>query len=224
MKSLLCFGDSNTHGTVPMRARDEVSRFDFTQRWPGVVQALLGNDWRVIEEGLPGRTTSFDDPDEGQDRNALRYWQACLQSHRPVDAIVIMLGTNDLKAKFNASPEAISNGLNRIADMALKNTPPGVGHPFILVVVPTPILEVGFFSDLFAGGAKKSLQLAETYSKAPWIPGVQHLDAANHCVVSRIDGIHLDATAHKQLGCAVARATREAFSFTTNETNLRSMP
>jgi lysophospholipase L1-like esterase len=141
MKSLLCFGDSNTHGTVPMRSRDEVLRFGFEKRWPGVVQALLGNDWRVIEEGLPGRTTSFDDPDEGADRNALRYWEACLQSHRPVDAIVIMLGTNDLKAKFNATPEIISEGVTKLIDIARQNTPPGFYDPFILVVAPTPFLK-----------------------------------------------------------------------------------
>jgi lysophospholipase L1-like esterase len=210
MKSLLCFGDSNTHGTVPMRTRDEISRFDLTQRWPGVVQALLGSSWWVIEEGLPGRTTSFDDPDEGKDRNALRYWQACIQSHRPVDAIVIMLGTNDLKAKFNASPEAISDGLNRLVDMALENTPPGVDHPFILVVTPAPILEVGFFGDLFAEGEKKSLQLAETYSKVVRGSRVHLVNAANHCTVSNVDGIHLDAAAHKQLGCAVAEAIQKA--------------
>ena len=148
MKTLLCFGDSNTHGTIPMRTRDEVSRYALGQRWPGVLQAALGADWWVIEEGLPGRTSSFDDPVEGEDRNALRYWQACLQSHRPVDAIVIMLGTNDLKARFMATPSRISQGVATLIDMALDNTPPGGIHPLILVVTPAPIRELGFFQDL----------------------------------------------------------------------------
>lgn len=129
MKTLLCFGDSNTHGTIPMRSRDEVSRYAFKQRWPGVVQAALGSSWWVIEEGLPGRTSSFDDPLEGKDRNALRYWQACLQSHRPVDAMVIMLGTNDLKARFMATPERIGEGVGQLIDMAQQSTPRAARSP-----------------------------------------------------------------------------------------------
>jgi lysophospholipase L1-like esterase len=210
MKSLLCFGDSNTHGTVPMRSRDEVSRFNFEQRWPGVVQALLGNDWRVIEEGLPGRTTSFDDPEEGADRNALHYWQACIQSHRPVDVVVMMLGTNDLKTKFNASSDVISDGVNTLIGIALKNTPPGFEHPLIIVVTPAPIKEIGFFCELFEGGEKKSHQLAKAYSIFANRPKVQVLNASNYCEVSSIDGIHLDVTAHSLLGAAVAGAIQHS--------------
>jgi lysophospholipase L1-like esterase len=204
MKSLLCFGDSNTHGTIPMRKREEVLRFDFKQRWPGIVQELLGPNWWVIEEGLPGRTTSFDDPEEGKNRNALRYWQACLQSHRPVDVIVIMLGTNDLKAKFNASSAVISNGLNTLIDITWQNTPPGLEHPHIIVVTPTPIKEIGFFSELFAGGEKKSHQLAKAYSALASKHKVLVLNASSYCEVSSIDGIHLDVMAHTQLGIALA--------------------
>lgn len=206
MKTLLCFGDSNTHGTMPMQTRDEVARYPFDQRWPGVVQVALGNGWRVIEEGLPGRTTSRDDPEEGKDRNGLRYWQACLQSHRPVDAIVIMLGVNDLKAKFHASPESIAAGVKALIEVARDNTPPGHAHPPIWVVTPTPILEVGFFTELFAGGAAKSHGLAQAFSAALQMPGVRVIHAQDHCVVSPVDGIHLDAVAHGQLGAAIAAA------------------
>jgi lysophospholipase L1-like esterase len=203
VKTLLCFGDSNTHGTIPMRTRDEVSRYALGQRWPGVLQAALGADWWVIEEGLPGRTSSFDDPVEGEDRNALRYWQACLQSHRPVDAIVIMLGTNDLKARFMATPSRISQGVATLIDMALDNTPPGGIHPLILVVTPAPIRELGFFQDLFAGGQEKSQQLSVELAKLGLRSGVRVLHAEDYCEVSDVDGIHLDAHAHRQLGQAI---------------------
>ncbi len=206
MKTLLCFGDSNTHGTIPMRSLDEVSRYAFNQRWPGLVQAALGSDWWVIEEGLPGRTSSFDDPQEGEDRNALRYWQACLQSHRPVDAIVIMLGTNDLKARFVATPERIGEGVARLIAIALENTPPGRRHPFILVVTPAPIEELGFFREPFAGGQAKSRQLPAEFSKLARHQGVQVLHAGDCCEVSAVDGIHLDAMAHQQLGRAIFNA------------------
>ena len=211
MKTLLCFGDSNTHGTVPMQCADEVIRHGFMQRWPGVVRAALGPDWWIVEEGLPGRTTSFDDPEEGEDRNALRYWQACIQSHRPVDAIAIMLGTNDLKAKFQASPEDIARGVEALIAIARLNTAPGCAQPLILVVTPTPIRELGFFRDLFAGGEGKSHQLSAALSRLADRADVQVLHAQDHCLVSAVDGIHLDVQAHAQLGRAIAAAVQTAF-------------
>jgi lysophospholipase L1-like esterase len=211
MKYLLCFGDSNTHGTVPMQSRDEVLRFDYKQRWPGIVQEQLGPNWWVIEEGLPGRTTSFDDPEEGKDRNALRYWQACLQSHRPVDVIVIMLGTNDLKAKFNADPDVISVGVNTLIDIVWQNTPPGLEHPHIIVVTHTPIVEIGLFCEMFAGGEIKSRQLANSYSAIAKKSRVRVINAEDYCNVSSIDGIHLDAVAHKSLGLAIAKIIQKEY-------------
>jgi len=212
MKSLLCFGDSNTHGTIPMHSRDEVSRYSFGQRWPGLVQAALGGGWWVIEEGLPGRTSSFDDPEEGKNRNALRYWEACLQSHRPVDAIVIMLGTNDLKARFMATPERIGEGVSSLVDVALANTPPEDSHPYILVVTPAPIREVGFFREIFAGGQGMSQMLSTEFSKLALRKGVQVLHAGDHCEVSGLDGIHLDADAHAQLARAITATIQKVFS------------
>jgi lysophospholipase L1-like esterase len=206
MKTLLCFGDSNTHGTIPMQTREEVTRYPFEQRWPGVVQAALGSSWRILEEGLPGRTTSRDDMEEGKERNALRYWQACLQTHRPVDGIVIMLGVNDLKAKFDASPESIALGVKALIGIARDNTPPGHNHLPIWVVTPAPILEVGFFTELFAGGAAKSQGLATAFEQALQMPGVHLLHAEHHCAVSAVDGIHFDAVALRQLGLAIAAA------------------
>lgn len=203
MKTVLCFGDSNTHGTIPMRSHDEVSRYGFTQRWPGVLQAALGSDWRVIEEGLPGRTSSFDDPEEGKNRNALRYWEACLQSHRPLDAIIIMLGTNDLKARFMATAERIGKGVASLINIAYQNTSPRNRHPHILIVAPAPISEVGIFCDAFAGAQKKSQKLPAELTKLAQCLGVQVLQAGEHCEVSDVDGIHLDAKAHQQLGMAI---------------------
>lgn len=205
LKTLLCFGDSNTHGTIPMHFREESARFGFDQRWPGVVQGLLGNGWRVIEEGMPGRTTTWDDPDEGEDRNALRYWQACVQSHRPVDAIAIMLGTNDLKAKFPATPQTIADGVRKLVGIALDNTPPGCAPPRVLVITPTPILEVSFFAEMFAAGRAKSLHLKDAFTSLSQQFGLQVLHAQNVCTVSALDGIHLDATAQRNLGEAVAQ-------------------
>jgi len=212
MKTLLCFGDSNTHGTVPMHTPDEVARYGYSERWPGVLRAALGPAWCVLEEGLPGRTSALDDPEEGADRNALRYWQACLQSHRPLDAVVLMLGTNDLKARFQASPQSIAQGVEELIAVCWRQTPPGGAHPLLLLVAPAPIRELGFFSDIFAGGAAKSQQLSQVFGQVAERHGVLFLDAGAHCAVSAVDGIHLDVQAHQALGQAVAATLAQALA------------
>ena len=98
MKTILCFGDSNTWGYNP----ENRQRFGPEERWTGILRNSLGEDYRVIEEGLNGRTTLWDDPIEGF-KNGLDYLMPCLESHRPFDLITIMLGTNDLKCRFSVS-------------------------------------------------------------------------------------------------------------------------
>ncbi|MEY4884492.1 MAG: hypothetical protein RIS34_2346 [Pseudomonadota bacterium] len=206
MKTLLCFGDSNTWGSIPMADRDDIRRFGSAQRWPGVLQRQLGAEWQVIEEGLPGRTMARDDPVEGADRNALRYLQPCLQSHRPLTTVAFMLGTNDLKARFGASAEQIAEGLHTLIDLTYQNTAPGLPSPRILIICPPSIVEVGWLGDMFAGGAAKSQQLALHYRRVATQRGVAFLDAGGYISASTIDGIHLDELAHAQLGAAVAQA------------------
>ncbi len=212
MKNLLCFGDSNTWGSMPMNHRNDIRRFGPTQRWPGVVQGLLGPAWQVIEEGLPGRTLSRDDPVEGADRNALRYLQPCLQSHRPLAGVVFMLGTNDLKARFGASAEQIAEGLHALIDLTYENAFPGMPAPKILVVCPPPVLEVGCLADMFAGGARKSQHLGSSFGCVARQRGVAFLDAGAHIAVSALDGIHLEEGAHAALGAAIAKVWREGLA------------
>ena len=94
-RRVLCFGDSNTYGYDP--ARD--GRYGDDERYPMVLQDLLGDGWSVVEEGLPGRTAVFDDPiTEGM--NGLRVITPILMSHAPLDTVTIMLGTNDSKVRL----------------------------------------------------------------------------------------------------------------------------
>ena len=95
-RTLLCYGDSNTHGTMPMPDLGFQGRYSRDERWSGRLQRLLP-DWEVIAEGHPGRTTVHDDPVEGAHRNGLTVLPALLETHRPVDAVLLKLGTNDLK-------------------------------------------------------------------------------------------------------------------------------
>ena len=101
-RTVLVYGDSNSHGTAPMATLEDMVRLGPEERWPGVLAAELGDGWLVREEGLPGRTTVYPDPVSGAHKNGLAVLPAVLESHRPVDVVALMLGTNDLKHRFQA--------------------------------------------------------------------------------------------------------------------------
>jgi lysophospholipase L1-like esterase len=109
IRSVLCYGDSNTFGTATVARPD--GRYAPDERWPGVLRGALGPGWLVIEEGLGGRTTVSDDPVEGADRNGRTYLYPCLRSHRPLDVVAIMLGSNDLKHRFGKTAWDIAEGV-----------------------------------------------------------------------------------------------------------------
>lgn len=207
LRTVLCFGDSNTHGTPPMATLEDDARFDLATRWPGQLQTLLGEEWRVIEEGLPGRTTVHSDPVEGAHLNGLTVLPALLASHRPLDLVVIMLGTNDLKTRFAVTALDIALSAERLlATVAASGAGPSAGAPGVLLVAPPPIVETGCLAEIFIGGAPKSHQVARHMRDAAARAGARFLDAGAHIAVSPIDGIHFDAAAHARLAEAVAAA------------------
>ncbi len=208
MRSLLLFGDSNTHGTMPLPDLGAAGRFGRDERWPGRLRKLLP-DWEVIEEGHPGRTTVHDDPVEGAHRNGLTVLPALLESHRPLDVVAVMLGTNDLKERFSVNAADIALSLERLVRVILgSGAGPGQGAPGVLLICPPPIVEVGCLAQMFAGGAAKSQGLAAELRKAAARVGVPFLDAGEVVTVSPIDGIHYDAEANPALAEAVAAAIR----------------
>src|SRR6266581_6911945 len=103
-KRILCYGDSNVWGQIP----STFERYDSNIRWTGLLQQLLEYDYELIEEGLGGRTTIFDDANK-ESCNGKKYLLPCLQSHNPLDIIILLLGTNDLKEKFNQTPEQVAD-------------------------------------------------------------------------------------------------------------------
>ena len=108
-KNILCFGDSNTHGYNSKTG----GRFTVEERWTKLLQRKLGDDYYVIEEGLSGRTTSFDDP-VFEGLSGLNAIYPCMMTHEPLDLVIIMLGTNDTKDRFNANGFIIGKGLERL--------------------------------------------------------------------------------------------------------------
>jgi lysophospholipase L1-like esterase len=204
---LVCFGDSNTHGSPPWAGPDRRPRYGPDVRWPGVLATALGTGWRVHEEGLPGRTTVHPDPIEGAHLSGLAALPIVLGTHSPVDTLVIMLGTNDLKARFAVGAADIAASVERLVGAARTFcTASGRPVPGILVVAPAPITEVGEFREFFRGGAEKSRRLGPLLRDVAARTGAGFLDAGEHLRTSDVDGIHLDPDAHRALAAAVAGA------------------
>ena len=204
--TLLVFGDSNSHGSPPIVNPGEYLRFDTAIRWPRVMARALGEGWCVIEEGLPGRTTQFDDPVMGAHMNGQTGLKIALESHGPIDLLVIMLGTNDAKTRFNPTPERIVAGVAGLIDIALSE-PMQIRHDGfeILVICPPPVEEVGPIAGEFLGGAAVSAGVAPVLEAHCAARGTAFLDAGTVIEVSGQDGIHLEPDAHQALGLIVAK-------------------
>lgn len=204
MRSVLCYGDSNTYGqTTADRPAD---RFGPTERWPSVMQKHLGANWVVIEEGLSGRTTVNDDPIEGAYRNGRTYLTPCLLSHRPLDAIILMLGTNDLKIRFNKPASEIAMGVRAlIEDIGSLDAGCDGRMPEVLLVSPPPVLkDLRGWEPVFAGAYEKSHALAAEYEKVADAMEVHFFDAGSVVSSGTDDGFHLDLEGHAKLGDALA--------------------
>jgi lysophospholipase L1-like esterase len=212
-RTILCYGDSNTHGTPPMPDLDRKDRFGRDERWPTLMAKALGQDWIVIEEGQPGRTTLHDDPVEGAHRNGLTILPAVLESHRPINLVILKLGTNDLKPRFSVHAPDIAMSLGRLIDVIRASASgPAGGAPQILLVAPPPILETGCLAEIFQGGAAISARLGAACRKIAAHRNVAFLDAGEHIAVSTLDGIHYDAAAHATLAKAITVAVRHHFA------------
>ena len=121
MATIVCYGDSNTWGAIPMPSRAELGRFAPADRWPGVLREKLGPSHTVIEEGLNGRTTVHDDPDRRRPvKNGHRFLPVVLETHAPIDLVIIKLGTNDLKMRFSVPAYDIADGAGRLVDLVAR--------------------------------------------------------------------------------------------------------
>jgi lysophospholipase L1-like esterase len=204
VRTIVCYGDSNTWGYDAATRK----RFPPNVRWPGVLQRALGDGFKVIEEGLNGRTTMIDDPLEPH-RNGLTYLPPCLETHAPLDLITIMLGTNDLKARFNRSASDIAEGAAYLAGVASSSpVGPDGAPPRVLLIAPPPLARLTLYAEMFAGGEEKSRRFGEHYPTfASWY-GVPVFDAGQVIVSSDIDGVHFEADEHRKLGEAIAAEIR----------------
>lgn len=205
MPTILCFGDSNTHGIAPMPTRDANTRYGPTQRWPGVLASTLAAGWSVIEEGLPGRTTCRDDPVMGVHMNGQTGLRMALSSHQPIDVLTIMLGTNDLKTRFAPTAHSVTAGMAGLLDIALNgDIHARHGGYKILLIAPPPVIETGCLAQEFY--LAEQTALAPSYETLAAVRGCGFLDAGTVISCDPLDGVHFAKPAHAALGHAVATA------------------
>jgi lysophospholipase L1-like esterase len=212
VQQILCYGDSNTWGAVPA---DDTRRLAWPVRWPGVLQRELGESVHVVEDGLGGRTTVYDDPLLPR-RSGKELLTPALERHAPLDLVLLMLGTNDLSyARLTAASAA--DGAAELAHLVARSAAgpdgPDGPAPKVLLVCPPP---VGPFdnnprAELWqsVGAREKSRALPHEFARVASALGMPWLDAGEVITTSPLDGWHLEASQHELLGVAVAGRVRE---------------
>ena len=206
MYNILFYGDSNTWGYDPSCGL----RYPYEERWTSICAGLLGGDFNCIPAGMNGRTTAFDDPEKPL-RNGCKEIDHELQSHKPLDLVVIMLGTNDRKF---VDAKGSMDGMEKLIRRALSvnerfstSSPVFMSKPAVLVVSPVHLLSsygTSGYDDI-----KESHLLAGCYEKLAEKYGLFFMDAARYAEASDIDGEHLTKEAHRALGSAVAEKIME---------------
>ena len=207
MPTILCYGDSNTHGTVPLMELGQFARYPRGTPWPDVLAQKLGPEFLVISEGLPGRTTVHDDPVDGGKRSGIDVLPAILPSHAPVDLMLLMLGTNDLKPRFSVTAAEIARSVERLVSEA-RGIAPDLA---VMVIAPAPVQEAGVLKDVFEGAEIKQENLSEFLEATARRLGCTFLDAGSHVSVSPVDGVHWTAEDHSAFGAVMARKVSHFF-------------
>ena len=199
MKTILCYGDSNTHGFDPRDGK----RYPADVRWPGVLRQLLGDEYTVIEEGCNGRTSILEDPVESW-KNGLTSFRPCLVSHKPIDILIIMLGTNNLKRYFHASAAEIADSTSVLIDIARDFLTAQQGYAPEIILVSPPLVGPGIDNSpfSFAWGSDaiaRSKDFAKEYKRVADSRSCLFFDSAPVATPSEEDSVHITPQAHKAL-------------------------
>lgn len=207
MKTILCFGDSNVRGVIPEKTRGPLVRvYDKNLRWTGILQKLLGDEYNVIEEGIGGRSTQFDEINPGRPyRNGLKDFPLFLEAHFPIDLVIFLIGANDTKIQYNASVEKITDGMRQLIE-TVKNSNKGRDEkaPSVLLLSPVPFNNSAtLFSELDKSSIEKSKQLTESYKKLSVEMQCYFLNTSEYVEASENDGLHFNESAHSVLAKAI---------------------
>jgi lysophospholipase L1-like esterase len=214
-KTIVCYGDSNTWGNIPRSSL----RYPRSVRWPAVLQNLLGDTYEVISEGLPGRTFTAMEPHKPY-RTGINQLPSILESADPIDLVIIMLGTNDIKNMFNLSAEQIVQGLEDTIQLIKGGTLDLECIPQILVICPPAVIapekpaisEMGKSLDSsMERGIELFKILPNLYKRTADLYGCLFINAGDYIESSRADGYHMDEQAHIKLAEVVADLIKDVF-------------
>lgn len=210
-KRILCFGDSNTYGYDPRGGR-----YDENTRWPMRMQKILGSEFTVVEEGFNGRTCVMDDPTEGGYKSGANYLPPCLMSHNPLDAVIIMLGSNDAKKRFGLEPMTIGEGMMQLIRLTrLYAAAPQGGSSKIVIAAPPairPEIEKTRYRDCFGADAiRVTGGLSVEYVRIAKLLRCEFLDAGQFASLSEVDALHFTREDHLNLAEGMARKIRSLF-------------
>jgi len=210
MKKILCFGDSNTYGFTPgigLRYRKNV-------RWTGILQKLLGNEFKIIEAGCNNRTCFAPNPD-GKNFIGNKILPELLE--QDLNCIIIALGINDIQVSYNTTNQDIENGIQNLINIARHNCP----HAKILIISPSKINNFvlkGLFSFQFnKDSIEKSQHIGDIYKHAAQNNNCMFLDLDEIATVSKIDGLHYEPKEHKIIAQAIFEILSEAFKKPSND-------
>ena len=199
MKSVLCFGDSNTYGLKP----DGSGRFDENTRWTGILSSMLNpKDYRVYEEGLVGRTSVFEDSVR-YGRKGSSVLPVLLESHSPVDKVVLMLGTNDCKAVYNASPKVITKGMEVLLEQIERISPESDVILLSPIHLGEKVYEEKYDPEFDQDSLKTSKELKAYFKRLAEEHHCQFLAASDVAEPSETDQEHMDETGHRALANAI---------------------
>lgn len=207
MKTILCYGDSLTWGY----SADGSGRHAYEDRWPSVLSAGLGDGFNVVAEGLNGRTTAYDDHLADCDRNGARLLPTILQSHYPLDLVIIMLGANDMKPFICGRAIGAKQGMERLVEI-VANHAYGFDSkaPNVIVVAPPALCPTkdADFDAMFDGGVAESRKLAALYAEVADAAGCTFFDAGSVARTTPLDGVHLDVANTRAIGEALVPVAR----------------
>ncbi len=205
MKTILAFGDSLTWGADPATGLRHPPQY----RWPEVLEAELAGDAKVLGEGLGGRTTCYDDHAGPACRNGAKALEVALASHMPLDLVIIMLGTNDLKPVHGGQAETAVSGMRRLAQI-VETFPykPRSALPKVLIVAPPPCVAGPAGAPAAGRRIAESERLAPLYEKLAGETNCAFFDAGTVARASSVDGVHLDAETTAKIGRALVAPVR----------------
>lgn len=193
-KTIVCYGDSNTWGYSPRE-----DRYPRSIRWANILQKLLGSDYEVSSEGLPGRTFASVNPAKPF-LTGITHLKSIIETHNPVDLMIVMLGTNDVKLMYNLTAEDIAKHLEETIVLIQKDI------KNVLVICPPGIIipENNDLNPEFVKGLEISKQLPPLYKAVAEKYSCGFINAGEHIVSSKVDGFHLDASEHEKLAGVIA--------------------